>query len=560
MKVLIHGSGTVDLSNQDFVASGGEGSIYAKGSLAYKVYNDPTHMLPVGKITELGLIQDPNVIKPEQVLLDQKGKTPIGYTMRYVSDVIPLCQTFTPAFRDRNGIQHSTMLALVQKLQGLVDHVHAAKVLMVDLNEMNFLVSNVFDQVYAIDVDSYQTAHYPATAIMPSVRDWTVKHNQFTEGSDWFSFACVSFQMFTGIHPYKGRHPSVSGLDERMRQNISVFDPSVTTPKVVYPITVIPQGYRDWLKAVLQDGKRIHPPIDPSGGVILVTPVFRNITSQDSLDIQVFKKYAEEIVGYFEWGTQQVAIGCKNIFVNSQPSSLPNAQVVVGSIPQTGTSVLGWLNQGKVHLWDATHSKTIPVDVQASGIMGYDGDIYVQSDNHVLRLDLLEVGSQIIASTRIATNVMSRATKLFPGLVYQNMLGSCYLTVYHNHGSYQIRVPDLDGARIVDAKHDHRVIMLNVFRKGKYDRVVLEISSDYQTYQVRQTASDIQTIGLNFITLVNVVYACINEDEDLEISALGNPKTRVVKSSILGSDMHLVRVQGRVGFMKGDTVFTMRLK
>ena len=48
-------------------------------------------------------------------------------------------------------------------------------------------------------VDSYQTAHYPATAIMPSVRDWKVPLHDFSELSDWFSFAIVSFQVFLGF-------------------------------------------------------------------------------------------------------------------------------------------------------------------------------------------------------------------------------------------------------------------------------------------------------------------------------------------------------------------------
>ena len=34
----------------------------------------------------------------------------------------------------------------------------------------------------------------------------------------WFAFAVVTFQLFTGIHPYKGKHPSVLDLDARMPQ------------------------------------------------------------------------------------------------------------------------------------------------------------------------------------------------------------------------------------------------------------------------------------------------------------------------------------------------------
>ena len=282
MKVTVQGQGDVNLDQKDFIAAGGEGQVYCRGQTAFKIYLDPARMLPLGKIQELSRIQDPDVIKPERIILDPKQHNPIGYTMRYVADTLPLCQIFTRTFRERNGIDHSKMLALVQHIQHMVDHIHDAGVLLVDLNELNFLVDSQFKSVYSIDVDSFQTAGYPATAIMPSVRDWSVQGNHFTEGSDWFSFACVAYQMFTGIHPYRGKHPTVSTLEDRMRQNISVFDPTVHVPKVVYTPDIIPSGYREWFKAVLQNGLRVHPPTNPMDAIILHVPV-AIVTSQDNL-------------------------------------------------------------------------------------------------------------------------------------------------------------------------------------------------------------------------------------------------------------------------------------
>lgn len=53
MKVTVQGQGQVTLLQSDFVAAGGEGSIYCKGTTAYKIYADPKRMLPLGKMTEL---------------------------------------------------------------------------------------------------------------------------------------------------------------------------------------------------------------------------------------------------------------------------------------------------------------------------------------------------------------------------------------------------------------------------------------------------------------------------------------------------------------------------
>ena len=119
-----------------------------------------------------------------------------------------------------------------------------------------------------IDVDSYQTPGFKATALMDSVRDRHCHNNQFTPDTDWFSFGIVSFQMFIGIHPYKGKHPDLADMDARMMQNISALNKAVSVPKVCYAFDVIPQAYLCWYKAVFEQGKRCAPPFDLNAPVL----------------------------------------------------------------------------------------------------------------------------------------------------------------------------------------------------------------------------------------------------------------------------------------------------
>src|ERR1035437_6554876 len=114
MKLHIKGKGPVDLGQKDFIAQGGEGAIYSRGQTAFKVYLDPKKMIPTAKIQELAVLSHPNIIKPEDILMDAKNN-PVGYTMRFVKDTYALCQLFTKAFRTRNNISPDMMLALVRK-------------------------------------------------------------------------------------------------------------------------------------------------------------------------------------------------------------------------------------------------------------------------------------------------------------------------------------------------------------------------------------------------------------------------------------------------------------
>ena len=238
-RYFVQGAGEVRLGRTEFKAQGGEGAVYVKGQTAYKIYADPSRCIAQAKIDELSLLVQPNIIRPVQLILDRQN-LPVGYTMRAIGKAHSLCQLFPKAFRQRNNITPEIMLRLVRQLQTGVLHIHSRGILVVDLNEMNFLVSTDFAELFFIDVDSYQTPSFPATALMESVRD---RHaTTHTHDSDWFAFAVVSFQMFVGIHPFKGTYAplqhlpdNAARLDARMRANISVLHAGVTVPAACFP-------------------------------------------------------------------------------------------------------------------------------------------------------------------------------------------------------------------------------------------------------------------------------------------------------------------------------------
>ena len=105
MKVFVKGRGALHLGKKEFVAQGGEGAVYARGDVAYKIYVDPKRMIAPAKITELTAIDDDDVIKPVELLLDAASGRALGYSMRYVRDadraVSPVCALVPRAARSR---------------------------------------------------------------------------------------------------------------------------------------------------------------------------------------------------------------------------------------------------------------------------------------------------------------------------------------------------------------------------------------------------------------------------------------------------------------------------
>ncbi len=207
------GTEVITLTDNEYLAQGGEGVVYCKGNIAYKIYHDSDKMIPEQKIYELQALQISNVLAPIDIIYNYNTKQAIGFTMPYITSTEYLSRLFVKSFKKQHSINPKMVISLVRKMQETLHEIHQKGIVVGDYNEMNFLVDNKFENIFHIDVDSYQTENYPSTAIMDSVRDRQVPIGTFNKETDWFSWAIVTFQLYTGIHPFKGRHPKYKNND-----------------------------------------------------------------------------------------------------------------------------------------------------------------------------------------------------------------------------------------------------------------------------------------------------------------------------------------------------------
>ena len=121
MKVQVNNL-TYDLSQNDFLASGGEAHIYQKNDLIFKIYNDPTKVIPSGKIGELAeLYSLDNIIIPLDLVFKDK---PVGYTMSFIDGSESLCKLFTKSYKTRKNISQNMSMNLVRIMQETLKHIH----------------------------------------------------------------------------------------------------------------------------------------------------------------------------------------------------------------------------------------------------------------------------------------------------------------------------------------------------------------------------------------------------------------------------------------------------
>lgn len=567
MKLTIQGQGDVNLTQRDFVAAGGQGQVFAQGDTAFKVYHDVSGMMPVGKIQELATLPVPPFSRPEHLLLDAKGK-PVGYTTRFVKDAYVLCQLFPRSFRDREGLTHDKAFKLVEKMRAGFDVAHKAGTLLIDPNEMNFLVDSKFQTITFIDTDSYQTKSYPATAIMESIRDRHMAHPRaFDEGTDWFSFAVTSFQLLVGIHPYKGKHPILKGFEERMAQNVSVFNKEVGVPAVAYPLDVIPASWRGWYEAVLEKGERCAPP----GGqvaVVMIRPVVQALLGSINLVLEELGQYDGTVTGVWATGNRLVVATDAGLWMDGRRVGDWTDTTAVAFSPKMLTPVAVRHPGDVPDLYDCILRAPLAFGLNAQRVVGHDGRVYLKVGDKVMEVVLTDVGSKVVASTRLAASVLPNASMLFPGGVVQNMLGSTFVSLFPQTGqTFQVRIPDLDAYRVIDAKYDAGAkggVLMVVGRttQGTYDRLVFRFDDAFGSYDVRKVQDIGTPQGLNFVVTDAGVCICLDEDDKLELSSVakGSTSIKTIADQVLGGDLRLFKRGGQVLMARGDKVFSMRMR
>ena len=558
MQVIVQGK-KISLNQKDYVTQGGEGKIFQKGDVAYKIYEDLDKMIPTGKIDELSKLDVPNIVRPKEIIYSPK-KEILGFTMDWLGDDnYALCKLFTNTFRDANGITNDQVIELVENIKNIIiAPIHKQNCLMVDGNEFNYLVRPDFITPLFIDVNSYKTRSFPPTAIMPSVRDWR-NPNDFSEESDWFSFAIVSFQLFIGIHPFKGKHKDYKKNDfqSRVRDCVSVFNKDVRLPPPARDFDLIPRRYKEWYYKLFEKGLRIEPP-DMPGSTKQIQVQAVVINSTDHFDIMEIKELDSDIVYHNESITKT-----KEMLYIGNVDHKVSQDVEVLFSPFKNMAVLCKIDKNTIQM-KSLHTTTVQqINLTCTDKMIIDNTLFIKNRGQLTEIQFTDTG-QVIPYIQQVWNIEEKSSKLFSNIVVQSVLGRAYVCIplpQYKQSSFIIKdIPELDKQQIVDAKHDNHVAMFITNDGNVYNRYVVVFDDAYNNYVVR-IFEDVDYNPLNFVTLQSGVCISIREDDVVEIFHYVHPtKIKEIKDPKVDSTMRLCKRGMEVRFFKGNKLFSFKVK
>ena len=549
----------LSLTSKNFIAQGAEGAVYAHGHYAYKLFFDHANVMSALKMSQLQAIAAGEVLTPMQHIYNSDGHA-IGYEMEYVQHAQPLCRLIPQVYRDRHGLGPDQIAHLVKRMADVVRLIHRADCLVVDLNEMNILVNQFFDRIYFIDTDSFKTPSFAATAIMDSVRDRHMGPHGFHEGSDWFSFAVVTSQLFMGMHPYRGKHPILTTLDARMNANVSIFEQSVQLPPTAGHPSGIPSMLRGWYEAVFSGRTREPPPTD-FGAAQIITP--SDVRDGVDLKFTVTDRFPQPLKAFASAFGRSIGVTKDTIYLDGKAvGPAPEGIVGIGFSDRRGHPVVGgWsVNQG-LTLWDPVGRTTLAFGMSLDDFMVSNHRFYGLSGGHLIELRLVEVGSRVVVTPDVIARVRPHATHLFTGVAVQRLLDQTYFSVVSAGACESLHIPEVKGHRIVDALYQSRVLWLISHNGSEYFRWIIRFDEHHRRYHVVHEAVP-DLFGLDGVVLDSGVVICRESNGALRVfhRDLNIDKQRLITPDDATCHTRFFGRGAALGFVRDSEAGTLRMK
>jgi len=575
----------VTITDKDYKAQGGEKKIYIKGGLAYGVYHNPDGVMDEAKARELAVVKRPNVLRPTHLLYSESGKR-VGEACTAVPDAVVLCQLFTRTFCERNKVEQSHKIALLKEMQALIAEVHKSDIVIVDNNELNWLVSTDFKRIFAIDTPNWQTPSFDSGVIMPNIKDPFHHGKRFKPGHDWYSFAILATNLLVGKHPFLANHPDFENIPKAtiqpdgtvhknrmvamMRNGVTLFDDRSTLPAACYPKTVVPPALLAWIRAVLEkDVLRTPPPTDYDA--VQVVQVLQAIASSRRFDIKKELTFMDDVLRVYKPFLRAAYLTNTHIYVDNHEYPLPAgvnpSTVKVGFTANKDRPVLAWIEGGQVKM----HCPQLgPVDVgmNASHLLEIDGRLIVINRTQVVELNLADLDDKIRPTVFVVGQALDvpHATQVYDGVLVQNMLGAWMVSLFsEKRKSFQHNLKNLVGERIIDARYENGVLVIVTLvpKTSEKKRYTYLEDSDYKLNLVR-TEDQIDYYGMNWTVTSKGIFASIPMDGQVEafrIRQSGGPlKVTTFDDPVITTDMHLFSEGEKIKFAKGKDLYHLSVK
>ncbi|MEX0918004.1 MAG: hypothetical protein WDZ93_02520 [Candidatus Paceibacterota bacterium] len=568
-KVTLEGRGTLTLRQSNFVTKGGEGAIYRNGDTIIKLYLDPKKMQRdaiADKIRTLAsTLQHDGIVTPGGIVLDTNAM-PIGFHMPFVAGE-PLPRLFTNDSRAQFNLTDDDARTLAARMYDIVSYTHDRHALMVDANELNWIAELGANgpQPRVIDVDSWAIGKWPAHVIMPSIRDW--HSGTFGPLTDWYAWGIVSFQVFTGVHPYKGKLDGYKPgeFERRMRENASVFLPEVRLNRAVRDFTCIPGPLLDWYQETFSSTTRTVPPSPAQSGAATLggRNVLRVVTTHTgTISYEtIFEVQNDPVRSIWPCGVVRLESGALYTVANKRRIGTSTAERLAIVRHDSGWLLAEYENSAwsfRFITRTDPQSHALSLSLACNDVLRSGDRLFAVTDTALVELVPMMFAKPIL-TTPTQWEIMGNATEWHRGVGIADMLGSMHLIVpFGNRQVAFAKVPELNGMRTIDAVAGTRyVAVLTLDQNGEYRVHGFTFDTEWKQYSV--TAHTVDQPDLNIVILPKGVAASIENDGELNVFVPTQRDLKLVRDKDIATTMRLARIDDRVVYRSNGALRSLRM-
>jgi len=191
--------------------------------------------------------------------------------------------------------------------------------------------------------------------------------------------------------------------------------------------------------------------------------------------------------------------------------------------------------------------------------------LYIINNEEILEIGFHDMQKNTMVSIDSSWSIMTNA-EIFNGIIYQLIMGKPYVIIpVPREGDTSLyiekEISELDGYKVVNAKHRDGVVIMTAFKDSKYDLFILRFNETYQSYHCRKI-EDVDITSPNFVVLDNGQTIFINAVDDMELFSR-NPQS----ATIVGIDdpdidatMRLCKNGMQVRFYQGNNLYSIKKK
>lgn len=201
-----------------------------------------------------------DVISPQEIVT-VNGRF-VGYVMKRVRDADIFHQLTKPAHLKIAKFSNRDVLEIVLKAGQTLKVLHKGGIIIGDISDYNILMKG--RNVFFIDVDSWGvTGMFPPdayTEIFTAPECYKSNNTtQQSEKTDLFSFAVLSFNLLTRIHPFNGTYEKDQNMStiDRIKCNLSVLGKHpIIIPKMIPSWKWMSPDLEDAFLSIFEKGQR----------------------------------------------------------------------------------------------------------------------------------------------------------------------------------------------------------------------------------------------------------------------------------------------------------------